>query len=62
MALAMSTKQGKNDRRMKDSISGGLPINTRMEAGNRKTPYHSSLGDRAKTVDEDVASHVHRWA
>lgn len=33
-----------------------------MELGNGKTPYHGGFSDGAKTVDEDVAGHIHRWA
>jgi hypothetical protein len=37
------------------------PIHTAVEARNRN-PYHGGLSDRAETVDEDVAGHIHRWA
>ena len=30
--------------------------------GGMEMLYHGSLGDGAKTVDEDIAGHIHRWA
>lgn len=59
MGLAMTMKLGEDSIGRKGLLSGGLlPFTPEWKWGMER-PYHGSLGDRAETVDEDVAGHVH---
>lgn len=63
MALAMTLKQGKDGRGETGLLSGGLlPFTLERKGGGMEMLYHGSLGDGAKTVDENVAGHIHRRA
>lgn len=62
VALTMTMKLGEDSRGRKDFLLGRLLpfiLEWKWETGR---PYHGSLSDRAKTVDEDVAGHIHRCA
>lgn len=55
----MTMKLGEDSIGRKTLLSAGfLPFTLEYKQGTRR-PYHSSFGDRAETVDEDVAGHIH---
>lgn len=62
MALAMTMKLEEDNRERKGLLSRRLHPFTVEWKWETQRPYHGSLSDGTKTVDEDVAGHIHWWA